>query len=139
VGYPGITQVFVSDDAFVSQNNLQKSVNSLDSKKRSLKIQKTPPTLENVRYVDVPQKEEEAIYKRKPIISPKVKKPVPEAVREKLKKKSDGIKGNSNSLLIKDKIPVTNTKIVRKKNKNRLKSMINNRKEEKQKMMDEIR
>jgi hypothetical protein len=95
---------------------------------------KTPPTLDNVRY-EVLQ-EDETAKKKSMSVSPQVRRG-PESKQQDVLAAVNKEKKDTSPL--KEKKPLTNTKIVMKKNKNRLKSMISNRMALKAQMKEEMR
>ena len=125
LGYPGVTQVFVTDDTFqTSPTNLQKSINGMDVKSKQSLKGKTPPTLDNVRYEVLDEDDVAKIKKPSMSVSPQARKG-PESQQKEALALANKAKKDTSPL--KEKKPLTNTKIVMKKNKTRLKSLISSR------------
>ena len=123
----------MTDDKFQpSPSNLQKSMTSMvDLKKQSMKL-KTPPTLDNVRYEVLHDEDDLGNKKSSMSVSPQVARRVPESLQQQALaaagiNKKESSKDASPLKEKKKQQPLTNTKIVKKKNKNRLKSLITSR------------
>lgn len=126
----------MTDDKFQhSPSNLQKSINVMDIKNKQSFKGKTPPTLDNVRYEVLDEDDLAKIKKPSMSVSPQPKR-VPES------KQIDALalskKEKKDTSPLKEKKPLTNTKIVLKKNKNRLKSLISNRMVEKARLKEQM-
>jgi len=102
--------------------------------KQSFKV-KTPPTLENVRYEVLEEDDMVKINKPSMSVSPQVRRG-PESKQQDALALASKTKKDTSPL--KEKKPLTNTKIVMKKNKNRLKSLISSRLVEKAQLKEQM-
>ena len=98
-----------------------------------------PPTLDNVRYEIITDEDLDKAKKKSMSGSPQPPKRVPESQLPKDVFKEEHHKKMKDKSPLKEKKPLTNTKIVKKKNKNRLKSLISSRMVLKAQIQEDLR